>query len=655
MSDPGTSAVRYLSVDTGGTFTDYVARDESGDVVEQGKIPSNREAPLEPFRRLINRLSFSPEWSLLHGTTVATNALLEDELGDVVLVTNRGLEGLLTIGRGQRENLYERTPGPDQLPFRDIPVVGVPYRQDETGDVLEKPDPAQRQELIEQLDSQDPEVVAVCLVHGYRFPEGEQFVESIINDRWPVVSSHKILPRFREYERAATTVVNAGLRGLTNRYLRELESLVEPTGELFVMGSRRGLRSPEDVRERPTISCLSGPCGGLQAAEELAGERSCLTLDMGGTSTDVAYLPDGTPTRDDHVIGGYPVSEPMIDLHTVGAGGGSVLSRDAGGHLTVGPQSAGADPGPACYGNGGPPTVTDVELALGHIPSNQPLDDKVQLDLAKARQSLESLLQDGQESDQFGLDAHRLVVTKLAEALREVSVRRGRSPEGEVLVAFGGAGGLFAAEVGRELSVGEVRVPRQAGLFSATGFEAADQVSTATMSPLEILEDNQATLPGLETMIQQEAPPDSEETNLRLRADCRFEGQSHQVTLPVDPEMTGQELKTTFLQTYRDRYGYVPDEYRIQLVNLDGIWVTPRDQPQLDPDSTGEDSMGVVDMASRRGRESAPAFKLENLSSPVDGPAILIGDTTTVFIPEEFQARPSARYVGLHEIEDESA
>ncbi len=635
---PQTGPVRTLSVDAGGTFNDYLALDEAGSVVRSGKLPSNPEDPLVPFEHLLEELTFTGSWTLLHGTTRATNALLEQTLDDILLVTNRGLEGVPTIGRGDRPSLYDLNPPPDRIPFRDLPVIGVPYRHDADGTVVRRPEPEDAEALRDEVEAREPDGVAVCLVHGYRFPEGERWVREVLADRIEVVCSHEILPRFREFERMSTTVINAGLRGVMGGYLGRLRDLIEPAGNLLVMGSRRGLRSADEIVTRPVLSCLSGPAGGLMAGKHLVSngsDKGFISLDMGGTSTDVALVPGRIQTRDNHRIGTYPIAEPMVDLHTVGAGGGSILRRDRGGHLTVGPQSAGADPGPASYGSGGPATVTDLELLLGRLPDDVSLSEGLQLQSAPAREAIGSLVDSDSPGDSFLRRAHRLVVAKLTEAVRDVTVRRGHDPSDYPLIAYGGAGGLFAAEVADALSINRVLIPRNGGVFSARGFLESDRVTTRTASPVTVLDDPDQRLPGLEELTSPSPGWVDGKTRLRAEASCRFVGQSHELSLPVDPDTTQDELRDQFVSLYDDRYGYLPEANRVELVHLDVWWNRPRTQPVRSNPGAGDSFMGrqPVVLADQDGRTAVDRHRIESLGEALDGPLLLVGETLTAFVP----------------------
>ena len=472
------SAPVVLAVDTGGTFTDYLALFESGEI-HSGKIPSTPDDPSRSIRVLFQELEVDDDTTFIHGTTVATNALLEDEMADVLLVTNYGLEGLLTIGRGHRKELYHLNPDPGDYPFQDLPVVGVRLRDHP---MIEDPGCLSDEEaarLRDEIRTFSVDLISVCLVHSYRNPDQEQAVQRALKPlNTPVICSADIIPRFREVQRASGTVLNAGLRPIISEYLQAIEDSEPTPGSVRVMGSSRGSLSVKKARTVPIRTALSGPAGGLLGARAMVpggDQTSLITLDIGGTSTDVSLLPEGPiPLRDDHEIGTYSIGEPMVDIHTIGSGGGSVLWIDGGGHLRVGPRSAGADPGPACYGRGGPATVTDLLVFMGRIPTDRPLSNDVTLDKDLAKTSITGIAnQMNQSAVDLAQGAMDIVLSQLSEALRTVTVKRGTSPEGIPLVAFGGGGGLHGALLAERLQIDEVYVPRRAGIASARGLLAA--------------------------------------------------------------------------------------------------------------------------------------------------------------------------------------
>src|SRR4051812_8990816 len=455
--------VRVLGIDVGGTFTDAVFfRDGE---IRTAKVPTaaRQEESVVAAARAVGARDVE---RFTHGTTIATNALLERKGARTAFVTNAGFEHLLHLRRQNRANLYRLCAAhPEPL----VPLercVGVRGRIVPAGE-LEPLDLASLPEL-------DAEAVAICLLHAYRDPAHEVAVAAEVRTRLPsahVVASHEIAPEFREYERASTTAIDAYLGPAVARYLRALAARCAEAGlpAPLVMRSSGGVADLDDAAAHPAVALVSGPAAGVVGAAKVAHEAgfdNAIAFDMGGTSTDVCLIAGGVSARtSERDVGGFPVRLPTVDLHTVGAGGGSIVWRDAGGALHVGPESAGAEPGPACYGRGGTrPTVTDANLLLGRLPAE--LAAGVTLDRAAA------------EAAFAGIDpaeAIAVVNAEMLRALRVVSVERGRDPRDFALVAFGGAGPLHACELADELEMRTVLVPDAAGVLSALGLVASDE------------------------------------------------------------------------------------------------------------------------------------------------------------------------------------
>lgn len=643
--------ITTLGVDAGGTFTDYHALDRTGRS-HTGKVNSTPGDPSRSIRRILDRFTLAEDCRFIHGTTVATNALLEDELSDFVFVTNAGLEGLLDVGRGVRRDLYDLNPDPREVLAFDQPVVGVDLRDHPEEPVTTSLDAGEAQRLRSEIDRHDPDVVAVCLVHAYRDGSLEQTVREALDPLGvQVVCSSEVLPRFREYERASTTAVTAGLRPLISRYLRQLSSLASMPGDRFVMGSNRGTLSFDEAIDRPALTALSGPAGGIIGARNLLEDRGVeglITMDIGGTSTDVSLIRDRIPLTDEHEIGGYTLAFPMVDVHTIGSGGGSVIWTDRGGHLRVGPESAGADPGPACYGEGGPPTLTDAQLLLGRIPRDRPLSEDLSLHPSRSEAALAELgTQLGFDAGEVARGALRVARSKLVEAIRKITVRRGHRPSRFSLMGFGGAGGLFAAGVAEALNIESVYVPRQAGVASASGLLTAPRYVQRTVSPVAVLEEDDAGLPGLEELSGRwpdwsQEPPD-------LEAECRFVGQTHTLTLDLDADVTPAGLIAAFRRTYRDRFGYRPGEDRVELVHLNASW-RREFGTSISRESPGSENTSIGRQPVTVGNETVDTavLELESLGSPVTGPVVLSGATTTLFVPPDWTIKPvSGRFVEM--------
>jgi N-methylhydantoinase A len=507
-----------------------------------------------------------------HGTTVATNALLERKGARTAFVTNAGFEHLLHLRRQTRAHLYRLCAShPEPL----VPVercVGVRGRHWPDGE-LEPLD-------LASLPSLDAEAVAVCLLHSYRFPEHERAVAAEIRRRLPdahVVASHELAPEFREYERASTTAADAYLGPVTSRYLRALAGAAVGGGlpEPLVMRSSGGVATVDEAAAHPALVLVSGPAAGAVGAARVASEAgfpNAIAFDMGGTSTDVCLIVDGVAERSsERVVAGLPIRLPTVDIHTVGAGGGSIARVDAGGAVRVGPESAGADPGPACYGRGGTdPTVTDANLLLGRLPER--LAGGVELDRAAAERGMGSL-------DPAAVV--EVVNAEMLRALRVVSVERGLDPRDFALVAFGGAGPLHACALAEELGIRDVLVPDAAGVLSAVGLVASDERRDRVESRLVPLDE------------AGELPPEGE-------ADLRYAGQSFELTVPL-----ADDLAAAFHRAHEERYGYADRARSIELV-----------------------AIRTADI--RRG----PSFDLPRAAElRIEGPHVLEQPGSTVFIP----------------------
>ncbi len=561
--------MRVLGIDVGGTFTDAVLLD--GGEIRTAKVPTavDQEASVLEAARAVGTHGVQ---RFMHGTTVATNALLERKGAKTAFVTTEGFEHLLYLRRQARAQLYRLC---DAHPEPLVPLdrcVGVRERISREG-VLTELD-------LDTLPAVDAEAVAICLLFSFRDPRHEQAVAAEVRRRHPhahVVASHEVSPEFREYERASTTVADAYLGPVTARYLRALQAGCLESGVPvpLVMRSSGGGATVEEAAAHPSWILVSGPAGGVVGASvvaRLSGYEHVISLDMGGTSTDVCLIAGGQPERStERVVGGFPIRLPSVDVHTIGAGGGSIVWRDAGGALRVGPKSASAHPGPACYGRGGTePTVTDANLLLGRLPEWLP--GGIELDRDAARLALGDV------------DPSAVIATVNAEmlrALRVVSVERGHDPREFALVAFGGAGPLHACALAEELGISTVLVPAAAGVLSALGLAASDERRDTVRSFVRPLAEIT------------ELPPAGE-------ADLRYAGQSFELSVPL-----GEDVAEAFHRAHEERYGYADRNRPLELVAVRTADVRPG--PPVSLPSSG--------------------------SLPVAGPAVLELEGATCWIP----------------------
>ncbi|MGZ3427428.1 MAG: hydantoinase/oxoprolinase family protein, partial [Polyangia bacterium] len=470
-----------VGVDSGGTFTDVVAVDDAG-VVRAYKLPSLPAAPWQPVLDGARHVAGSDVTELSHSTTVATNALLERRGGPVALVTTAGFEDVLEIGRQARPLLYALHPVVP-APLVDAALrFGVDERLAADGSVVRALTAEALRELVARVEAAVRErgvrAIAVCLLHAYANDAHERAIaEALAPLGLPLSRSSEVLPLPREYERTSTTVVDAYVRPVVAPYLRELDGI---GARVRVLASNGGAMSAADAAHAPARTLLSGPAAGVVGAlavARAAGVRDAITLDMGGTSTDVALIAGGqVALADEAVVAGCVLQLPMLAIHTVGAGGGSIASVDAGGALKVGPESAGAEPGPAAYDRGGTrPTVTDANLVLGRLPATGLLGGAMPLSLARARAALEPLAQAlGASVEGAAEDLLAVAAAVMARAIKVVSVERGYDPARFVLLPFGGAGGLHACAVARELGMTRLLIPPSPGLLCAYGALSAD-------------------------------------------------------------------------------------------------------------------------------------------------------------------------------------
>jgi N-methylhydantoinase A len=667
-----------LGVDVGGTFTDFSLLDDEGRVRIHKLLTSTRD-PSQAILQGIADLEIGPETTVVHGATVATNALLERRGARTALIATEGFRDLLEIGRQTRSSLYAL------YPTRPAPLVPASWR-------FELPERVNRQgmELVPlNLDATDAivgrilaegiESVAVCFLFSFLNPSHERQVreqiEAMSDGSAPFISlSSDVLPQYREYERTSTTVINAYVAPLTSRYLSNLEQGLEGR-RLRIMQSNGGAISAEAARSLAARTALSGPAGGVVGSFELArlaGLDRVITFDMGGTSTDVSLCPGRIQETSEGTIAGLPLRLPIIDIHTVGAGGGSIAWLDAGGALRVGPQSAGSEPGPVCYGRNEAHeiTVTDANLVLGRLDADHFLGGRMRLDLPRAQARMQELARCVDlplESVAWGIV--RVANSNMERAIRTISIERGYDPRDFTLVAFGGAGPLHACELAATLHLPRVLIPPHPGVLSALGMVLADVVkdySQTVMLPTERADT--MTLDHLFAPLYEHALADllaegfSEDTITLLPAlDMRYVGQSFELTVSItndgcqapivpsqcpDPE---SKLTPLFHEAHRRRFSYASEGEPVEIVNLRlkaiGHTAKPlfpsRPLGRVDPRAAhvGYKQVRFEDGDSARATRllTAALYQRERLAPGhmVVGPAIIFQlDTTTVVPPD---------------------
>jgi N-methylhydantoinase B/oxoprolinase/acetone carboxylase alpha subunit/N-methylhydantoinase A/oxoprolinase/acetone carboxylase beta subunit len=563
-----------LGVDTGGTFTDLVRLDASG-----LKVHKVRSTPDDPARAILSGIGelmgSDPVFEVIHGSTVATNALLERKGARIALVTTKGFEDVLVIGRQTRRELYNFQVRGNRPMIDDGLTYGLAERLDCHGNVLEALQLRELEELTEKLNQARVECVAVCLLHSYANPlHEEQVTRHLERAGFAVSPSHGILSEYREYERWSTTVVNAYVTPIMSRYLSTLERGLTGT-RLHIMQSNGGSISAPQARSSAVRTILSGPAAGAigaQAVARASGFDRVILFDMGGTSTDVSLIDGQLGTTNESTVGDFPVRLPMLDIHSVGAGGGSIAYVDSGGSLRVGPRSAGADPGPVCYGKGEEITVTDANLLLGRLDPKYFLGGRMPLDVERTSERARALA-----------DKLQIAFTRLAEgiiqiananmerAIRAVSVQRGYDPREFALLAFGGAGGMHACEIADALEIGTVIVPERAGVLSALGMLLADvrkdysqtvlkPSSATTFSDLErylapLVRQAQADL------VSEGFGPQS--IVIECSLDMRYQGQAYEINVPFTPDFNPE-----FNRRHDRLYGYSNPLRITEVVNV---------------------------------------------------------------------------------------
>ncbi|MED4206639.1 hydantoinase/oxoprolinase family protein [Neobacillus mesonae] len=660
-----------LAIDVGGTFTDVVLVNEETGQISFTKTPSSPGDPsdgvLKGIKKITAKVNIQPEEIdyFIHGTTFATNAFLEKKGSQVALLTTKGFRDIVEIGRQKRTKLYDL--------FQDKPLsiverryrYGVQERMGPKGEILVPLNEDQVIDVIKEIKEAGITSIAVVYLHSYANPLHELKTAEIINKWYPkcqVSLSHTISPEFREYERTITTVLNAYLKPNTNNYLINLSNKLsrQNVKKPYIMKSSGGAMTIDLAGDKVVETLLSGPAGGVIGSTFLAkkiGIQNIITLDMGGTSTDVAMILKQQPkTTLESLFKGYPLKVPMIEMETVGAGGGSIGWIDKGNLLKVGPQSAGAIPGPACYGNGWmEPTITDANLVLGRIDPKSFHNGEMHLDVQAAKQSLADIMhKTGMSLEEAALGIVEIANHHMAEAVRLVTIRKGYDPKEFALFAFGGASPLHASAIAKALNIPKVVIPRMSSEMSAFGFLAADirhDFAITRLTPVE-----QSSLPVMvgifkelkdrgDELLTQEQVPEKERLYL-YRVDLRYKGQAFEITIDVKTSNTSKldvsELTTNFHLEYERQYGQADKHEEIEIVNyrLSAIGITSKVQLEelsvggSAPANAAKKGTRKVFLNSSREYEDLPVYEVTKLlaSNQIEGPAIIDGIDTTILM-----------------------
>jgi N-methylhydantoinase A len=678
-----------VAIDTGGTFTDCVWIDEDRGRLRMLKVFSTPADPSQAIAEALSKINHEGELVILYGTTVGTNTLLERKGARTALVTTAGFEDAIEIGRQARPKLY------DFFFDRVAPLVpadlrfGIEERTASDGEILTSPSPVDLKSLVSQVKAKHPQSIAISLLFSFASPKNEQAIADVLKALGvPLSISHQILPEFREYERTSTVVINAYLQPVMQNYLENLEQRfsrgdqrsarveqrfsaalrqsnlvgafapeMPQRARIFVMQSSGGITALAAAANEPVRTVLSGPAGGVvgaAASARASGFERIIAFDMGGTSTDVSLVEGAITTATHAEVAGLPVGVPMLDIHTVGAGGGSLSRFDAGGVLRVGPESAGADPGPICYGRGVKPTVTDANLLLGRLQPTRFLGGDFTLDLERTRRvTREWLKRQGNPLalERFAAGVIRVVNATMEKAIRVVSIERGRDPRDFALVAFGGAGGLHACALAEALSIPRVIVPALPGALSALGILVSDVVKDYSRTVLWRVA---GKLPAAQldrefSALQKQAAEDfhAEAWQGRIHyqrsVDIRYRGQGYELNLPFT-----RNLVKDFEREHHRRYGYLHPTREVELVTLRLRGAVKSSRLE---DHVGTGAFVSLPRAKPRGPGRA------KLGSPpmLEAPVLFDGKRLTTAIYSRDTLKPGKTYSGPAVIAEYSA
>ena len=645
-----------VGVDTGGTFTDFVFKEgEHWGIYKLLSTPAN---PASAVLAGLNHIAQGKRKQIIHGSTVATNAILERKGAKTALITNEGFEDVIEIGRQNRSRLYD-------LAYRREPHIvpsdlrfGIKGRILHNGDEHEPLNVEEAQRVAELLQKSQAESVAVCFIFSFVNPTHERKIKELLAAREMVVSlSHEILAEFREFERTSTTVLNAYVSPKMQNYIGHLSSEMEDGDTLSIMQSNGGSISAETARKESVRTILSGPAGGAVGAFEIgkmAGYTQLITFDMGGTSTDVSLTDGALSLTVESKISGYPIKVPMIDIHTVGAGGGSIASLDVGGSLKVGPESAGADPGPICYGKGDKITVTDANLYLGRLIPKHFLGGSMKLQGEKLENFFQKMAKEtGLSTMELAEGILSVANAAMEKAIRVISVERGYDPREFVLFSFGGAGAMHAPFLARLLNIPNVLIPQHPGILSAIGMLMADVIKDYSVTvmrnqhnaPAEELSELFSDLEkkGVEDLLNEGIS--AENVRLERYLDMRYEGQSHEIIVPF-----GVQYVEDFHVLHEKTYGHRNRDKKVEIVNLRLRALGMPEKPEfakaekMEAKPPEEAFLGECEVVFDQKSTTTQVISRDKLLSgnKIGGPAILVEYSSTIVIPPFAEAAVDA-------------
>ncbi len=633
-----------ISIDIGGTFTDFVVIDKK---IKHFKVPSTPKHPEKAIKEALKKENIKVEGDIFHGTTVATNAFIEKKGVESAFLTNEGFEDLLYIGRQTRPKLYELDIHKPKPPLEEENIFGISGRTGPNGQIIKKIKREEVEKIAEELNKKNLSA-AVCLLHSYKNPKQEEKIGKILDDHNIDYSlSHKVTGEFREYERGLTTLLDSYLGPLVEDYFGSLTDIFGK--EPYIMKSGGGLEKCSKV---DAVDCLySGPAGGVAGGAFIAQKLdmpNIVTFDMGGTSADMATVVNGEISWKDHgEIEGFPIQSKMVDIVTIGSGGGSIARCDEGGALRVGPESAGARPGPVCYGRGGEkPTVTDALLLMGYIDPDYFLGGEMELDYDKAKKSIKRLSEDLEMSYEETLrGVFRVANSKMSRTMKRITVERGVDPEDFAILAFGGAGPLHAASIAEELGIERVLIPPMAGVFSALGMVTGDIVHDHSRTLLTSLDDKKVIKDTIDHM-RAEIVEEGEE---RILLGLRYKGQSYHINIPYFG--SEEDISTRFHKEHERKYGYANKDENIEVVRVHIEIVKEREVEELTFGSKSGKHPEDRECLFSEGSEETSIYLKNHLSEGQkgEGPSVIEGVNSTILVPPDW--RWTNRYSGVIDME----
>ena len=639
-----------VAIDTGGTFTDLIYSERG--FLKSKKVFSTPKDPSQAILEALNQINKGNLGALVHGSTVGTNAFLERKGAKTAFITTYGFEDLLFIGRQARPKLYDIfVEKPRPFIFKEN-CYGLKERIDAKGKIIKNLKNSEIKKVLKKLKENQIESVAVCFINSYLNPSHElKLKEGLSLLGIPISISYEILPEFREFERASTTAINAYLLPVIGNYLKNLQKRL-PQVKLYIQQSNGGWMTVNEAEKLAAYTILSGPAGGVNGAFILAktfGKSKVITFDMGGTSTDVALINERIPFTKEYNLDGFPLSIPIIDIHTVGAGGGSIAYIDVEGVLKVGPESAGSDPGPACYGKSLIPTVTDANLVLGRLLPDTFLGGRFKLQKERALKAISSLSQKlGLTIEETALGIIKVANIIMSRALRRVSVERGYDPQEFTLICYGGAGGLHACALSKELKIKEIIIPKFASTFSAFGLLFSPPLKDFSQTIWINAKERKKLLKEIERLknlaysYMKSLGFEPDTLYYEIFLDMRYKGQGFELTIPYS-----EDYIDDFEREHEKQFGYKASQFPIEIVTLrnrvkgnfiednwkveKGEEIYPLSQTKVFTDK-GWIEVPVIDWNSLKIGET---FK---------GPALIVEDFTTLWVEENFQVKVEDNY-----------